>query len=163
MTSKDQLVSWLNDAYSMERSLLMVLENHAKDGRDFPEIKTRDEQHLAETRHHADNLERCLAILGEKPSKTKGAIGSVMGKVQGAASGAFRDEIVKNFLSDYAAEHMEIACYESLIVAAEELGYPEIARMCRENLADEEDMAAWLKERIPEVTRLSLQQIAAHS
>ena len=161
MTSRDQLVSWLNDAYSMERSLLMVLENHAKDARDFPEIQTRDEEHHAETRQHADHLERCLAILGEKPSKTKGAFGSLLGRIQGAATGAFRDEIVKNLLSDYAAEHLEIACYEALIVAAEELGYPEIARMCRENLADEEDMAAWLKEQIPEMTRRSLQPLAA--
>jgi len=160
MTSKDQLVAWLNDAYAMERSLANVLENHAKDARDHPEIQVRCEQHLAETRRHAELVERCLALLGEKPSALKGALGRAMGAVQGAASGMTRDEIVKNFLSDYAAEHMEIGAYLALIAAAEELNHPEIAGICRQILPEEEAMAEWLKARIPEITRLSLRQLA---
>lgn len=157
---KEQLVTWLNSAYSMEKSLVQVLENHAKDAEDLPEVRQRDEQHIQETRRHADLVEQCLGILGEKPSTMKSAMGNLMGKVQGASSGMHRDELVKNFLSDYAAEHFEIACYRSLIAAAEELGQPEIARICTEILRDEERMAAWLEERIPEVTRMHLQQTA---
>ncbi len=68
---------------------------------------------------------------------------------------------MKNFLSDYAAEHFEIACYTSLIAAAEELGHPQIAAICRDILRDEEAMAQWLKENIPEITRLYLQHQTA--
>lgn len=156
-----QLVAWLNDAYAMEHSLANVLENHAKDAKDHPEIQARDEQHLEETRRHAEQVAQCLAYLGEKPSTVKGMMGSVMGKVQGVATAMFGDEIMKNFLSDYAMEHFEIACYRSLIAAADEAGRPEIVKICEAILKDEEAMAGWLAERIPDVARMSLQQAAA--
>lgn len=160
MSPKEQLTTWLNSAYSMEHSLEKVLKNHAKDAKDHPEIRQRDEQHIEETRRHAELVKQCLEILGEKPSTMKSAMGNVMGAVQGATTGMFRDEIVKNFLADYASEHFEIACYRSLIAAAEEMGQPEIARICGEILRDEEAMARWLEERIPDVTRMTLQQHA---
>jgi ferritin-like metal-binding protein YciE len=160
MTNNKQLIAWLNDAYSMERSLANVLENHARDAADFPDAQARNEQHLAETRQHADLVERCLEMLGETPSTVKSAFGSLMGRVEGAASGVFRDEIVKNFLSDYAAEHLEIASYKALVVAAEEVGQPEIARICGKILAEEVAMAEWLENHLPGVTRQSLHQLA---
>lgn len=159
---RQQLIAWLNDAHAMELSLAKVLENHAKDADRLPDIRTRDEEHLAETREHARKLERCLEHLGaEKPSAMKNAIGTVMGKMQGAMSGPFGDEIMKNALSDYAAEHMEIACYRSLIIAAEEIGEVQVARICNEILADEESMAQWLEQKLPEITRMSLHHAPA--
>ena len=154
----EQLIAWLNSAYSMEQSQAQVLESHARDAKDFSWIRERDEQHLAETRRHAERVKECLDLLGSKPSTLKSAIGNVTGLFQGASSSMFKDELVKNFLSDYAAEHFEIACYTSLIAAAEELGQPQIAAICRDILRDEEAMAQWLKDNIPQVTRLFLQQ-----
>lgn len=156
----EQLITWLNSAYAMEQNLVQVLENHAMDARDVPWVRERDEQHLAETRRHAERVRECLDQLGAKPSAMKSAVGSLTGLVQGVSSGMYKDEIVKNFLSDYAAEHFEIACYTSLIAAAEEVGQPQIAAVCREILRDEEAMAQWLKDNIPEVTRMFLQQQA---
>ncbi len=162
-SSTEQLISWLNSAYAMEESLTHVLENHAKDAKDYPEVRARDEQHLAETRHHAEQVRQCLEILGEKPSSTKSALGNIMGVFHGASTGMYRDELVKNFLADYASEHFEIACYQSLIAAAEELGQPQIASICRDILRDEQDMADWLEDNIPEITRTYLQEQAAHT
>lgn len=144
----------------MEQNLIRVLENHAKDAKDHPEMSQRLEEHLEETERHAERVEECLAILGEKPGKMKSAMGNVMGMVQGASTGMFRDELVKNCLSDYAAEHFEIACYRSLIAAAEIEQQPEIARICSEILREEEAMAQWFEEQIPEVTRMMLEQSA---
>lgn len=159
---RQQLIAWLNDAHAMELSLAKVLENHAKDADRLPDIRARDEEHLEETREHARKIEQCLEHLGaEKPSAVKNAIGTVMGKMQGAMSGPFGDEIMKNALSDYAAEHMEIACYRSLIIAAEEIGEVHVARICNEILADEESMAQWLEQKLPEITRMSLHQAPA--
>ena len=73
----------------------------------------------------------------------------------------FRDEIVKNFLSDYGAEYFEIGCYRSLVAAAEDLGKPEIAVICEEILMEEESMAQWIEDKIPEVTRLMLHQYSS--
>jgi ferritin-like metal-binding protein YciE len=154
----EQLITWLNSAYSMEQGQIQVLENHAKDAKDIPWVRERDEQHLAETKRHAERVKECLELLGEKPSAVKSVIGNVTGVVQGMSSGMYKDEIVKNFLADYASEHFEIACYTSLIAAAEELGQPQIAAICREILRDEEAMAQWLEDNIPEITRMFLQK-----
>jgi ferritin-like metal-binding protein YciE len=158
MTHAEQLTTWLNSAYAMEQSLAKVLENHANDAKDHPEMRNRIEEHIIETRGHADRVQECLEMLGTKPSAMKSAMGSIMGTVQGASTGMFRDELVKNVLADYSAEHFEIACYRSLIMAAEEAGKPEIAEICREILDEEEAMAAWLEEQIETVTRTVLQQ-----
>ncbi len=156
-----QLIAWLNDAYSMEHSLAKVLENHADDAKDLPDVREKDMQHLYETRRHAEKIEQCLGYLGEKPSTVKGVMGTVMGKVQGVATGVFGDEVMKNFLSDYAMEHFEIACYRSLIAAADEAGRPEIVKICEEILREEEAMARWLSDRIPDVARMTLLQAPA--
>ena len=66
----------------------------------------------------------------------------------------------KNFLRDYAAEHFEIASYRSLVSAAQDLNHPEIAVICEEILMEEESMADWIEAKIPDVTRMMLQQIA---
>lgn len=160
MNEHKQLIAWLNDAYSMERSLTKVLENHAKDAEGFPDLHQRQEQHMTETQGHAQRIERCLSILDEKPSTVKGMMGSAMGTVEGVATSVFRDEIMKNTLMDYAAEHLEIACYRSLITAANELGQVEIARICGEILNEEEAMAEWIEQRLPDITRISLHQTA---
>lgn len=158
MTQNEQLTTWLNSAHAMEQSLAQVLENHAKDAKDHPEMRSRLEEHVIETRGHAERLEECLRLLGEKPSTVKTAMGNLMGMLQGASTGMFRDELVKNVLADYASEHFEIACYRSLISAAEAADQPDIAEICAEILEEEEAMAAWLEEHIDEVTVTVLQQ-----
>ncbi len=159
MTQIEQLTTWLNSAYSMEKSLAQVLGNHANDAKDHPEIQSRIQEHISETDRHAERVKECLLQLGSEPSTMKSALGNIMGMVQGASTGMFRDELVKNMLADYASEHFEIACYRSLIAAAEEAGKAEIAEICAEILEDEEAMAEWIEEQIPEVTRLVLHQV----
>src|SRR4051812_39792191 len=101
---KEVLIAWLNDAYAMERAQIPVLENHAKDAAKFPEVRARDEQHLAETRRHVELVEECITQLGHKPSQSKGVLGRMMGSVQSVMTGAAEDELVKNFLQDFASE-----------------------------------------------------------
>jgi ferritin-like metal-binding protein YciE len=160
MSTTQQFVTWLNSVHAIELSLAQTLQNHARDAEDVPELRDGISQHIAETRRHAELVERCLAILGEKPSMVKSAMGSLMGMVQGPSTGMFHDELMKNALSDYTAEHLEIASYRALIAAAEALQQPEIAAICREILKDEEAMAAWLQEKIPAITLLMLEQVA---
>jgi len=151
MNRKELLVDWLNDAYAMEKALIPVLENHAKDAKDHPMVKAKDEEHLAETRRHAELVEECLARLGEKPSSTKQMLGSIFGMLQAPMTGLAGDEIVKNFLTDFAAENFEIACYEALVHAATEFGEPEIAATCRQILEEERRMAQWLQDHLPQI------------
>lgn len=152
MAHKDLYLSWLNDAYSMERSLEQVLEHRVKDAKDHLHMQQRDQQHLEETRRHAELIKGCIERNGGDVSSLKSGMSQIMGKFQALSTGMAKDELIKNALADYAAEHFEIASYTSLIAAAEQLGDQETARICREILRDEENMANWLKQQIPSVT-----------
>jgi ferritin-like metal-binding protein YciE len=156
MKSKETLRAWLNDAYAMEQALIPVLENHAKDAEDFPEVAAADRRHLEETRRHAELVKGCIERLGGEVSTAKSLLGQMLGAGQSVATGAFRDEVVKNFLSDYAAESFEIASYRALIAAARAVGDEETARVCEGILRDEERMAAWLTENLPRVVQETL-------
>lgn len=144
MDRREMLVTWLNDAYSMEKALVPVLKNHAKDAEEYPEVRERDLQHMEETKRHAELVEECLGRLGEKPSGVKSMMGEIMGRFQALSTEPFQDEMMKNFLADYATEQFEIASYKSLAAAARHLGEEEIASTCERILEDEERMAEWL-------------------
>lgn len=155
--NKDLLVRWLNDAYAMEHQLLPVLENHAKDAKNNPAAQQRIRQHAEETKRHAERMEACVKRLGSTPSTMKSTLSTLMGSAQAISTGMFRDELVKNALSDYAAEQFEVACYKALISAAQEQGEPDIARACEENMREDEAMAQWLTQQLPGVVHEALQ------
>jgi ferritin-like metal-binding protein YciE len=146
---KETLLSWLNDAYAMEKGQIQVLENHVKDAQDHPEIHRKLAEHLELTRRQADMVEQCVARLGGSTSSMKTTMGTIAGFFQGRSTGAAPDELVKNALADYAAEHFEIACYRALITGARALGMQEIVQVCEQILREEEDMARWLESRLP--------------
>ncbi len=161
MTEKELFISWLNDAYGTELAMIPVLENHAEDARDYPQIRARDLQHLEETRRQAERVKTLIENLGGKVSTAKTLTGKISGFGQSLTSEFFSDELIKNFLSDYAAEQLEIASYKSLIATAEHLGEHECVPVLREILAEEEAMAAWLAENIPMATRESIKIVTS--
>jgi ferritin-like metal-binding protein YciE len=153
---EERLIAWLNDAYALEKAQIPVLENHADDADAFPEVRRKDLEHLEKTRRHAKLVKECLDMLGTKPSKVKAAVGRVSGAFNAMTTEPFDDEVVRNFLQDFAAENLEIASYEAIIAAAEVAGHPRIARICEEILADEEEMVDWLRDNLPRVVRRTL-------
>jgi ferritin-like metal-binding protein YciE len=153
MVERDILISWLNDAYAMEKGLIETLENHAKDAEDHPQVHSRIRQHVEQTRRHGELVEECIEGLGGSTSTVKTAVGKVSGWFQGLSTGPARDELVKNALADYAAEHLEIASYNALIVAAEAADEQKVVNTCRQILREEEEMARWLEQNLPTVVR----------
>jgi ferritin-like metal-binding protein YciE len=147
------LNAWLKDAYSMEDGLVPILENHAKDAKDHPQMQQRIQQHVDQTKQHAEMIKQCLSRLGDSPSSIKAGIGSMFGSVQSVATGAAEDELVKNALSDFAAENFEIASYRALIAAANQMGDTETASVCERILRDEQQMAQWLEQQLPTAVR----------
>jgi ferritin-like metal-binding protein YciE len=146
---RETLLGWLNDAYAMERGLENVLENHANDAKDMPQAESRIRQHLEETRRHAELVQGLVERMGGSTSTVKTTMGKVTGFFQGMSTGASPDELVKNGLSDYAAEHFEIASYRALIEGARALGETEVVRVCEQILRDEQEMARWLEQSLP--------------
>ncbi len=155
------LTAWLKDAYSMEVGLVPVLENHAKDAKDYPEMARRIQQHADVTRQHASLVKSCLERLGEEPSTLKAGVGKFTGAAGSIATGAAEDEVVKNGLTDFASENFEIASYKALIAAANQYGDAETAQICQQILRDEEEMAHFLEQQLPiavrEVNNMRLQ------
>lgn len=147
--NNDLMVAWLRDAYAMEKALIPVLENHAKDAERHPEVRARLEQHAQETRRHADLVEQSLRQLGQEPSTFKNTISKVLGTIQSVATGAFKDDEVKNALQDFATENFEIASYRALIEGAQALQRPEIVQTCQQILKEEEAMARFLEQSLP--------------
>jgi ferritin-like metal-binding protein YciE len=149
---KDTLISWLNDAHSMEDGLTRILENHANDAKDFPQIQTKLQQHLEVTKRHADMVKQEIKRLGGGTSPVdtvKNTFGNMFGTMQGVVTGGAEDQMIKNALSDYAAEHFEIACYKALIAGAQAYGDTQLVRTCETILRDEEEMAHFLEQHLP--------------
>ncbi|MFN2572332.1 MAG: ferritin-like domain-containing protein [Gemmatimonadales bacterium] len=152
----DIITAWLRDAYAMEKALVPVLENHAKDASAHPAVRARMEQHAIETQRHAQLVEQCLRQLGEEPSTVKNTMAKVTGAIQSVASSAFKDDEVKNALSDFATENFEIACYKALIEAGRAMQRDEIVQVCEQILREEESMARFLEQNLPTTVRDAL-------
>jgi ferritin-like metal-binding protein YciE len=69
----------------------------------------------------------------------------------GLVTTAAKDTIVKNAIADFATEHFEMACYNSLILTSTALGETKIAAACKAILKEEKAMAALLESLFKEV------------
>ncbi len=159
--AQKRILTWLSDAYAMETEGAKTLERHANAAENYPQIQSKLQRHAEETRRHAEKVKGCAQRLGGQPSAAREALGTVMGTARGVATRAAKDTVVKNALADYASEHFEIACYKSLIAAAEREGDQETARVCREILEEEEAMVGFLDEQIGDVTERFLSKQAS--
>ena len=156
MTHNDMITTWLKDAYAMENAIIPVLERQVESSADHPDIQRGIQQHLEATKRHKDSVGACLEELGESPSALKAGMAGAGGKLQGMMADMPADGLVKGALQDYSTEHMEIASYKALIVAADDAGLTTVAQACRTILADEEQMASWLDQQLPIIVRATL-------
>jgi ferritin-like metal-binding protein YciE len=159
--TRDLVVTWLKDAHAMETGIAEALQKQVDATADTPMVQAGIQRHLETTKGHIETVQTCLEGLGESPSGFKAGVSGLGAKVQGMVMGMPEDSLIKFALQDFSAEHMEIASYKALIIAAEAAGLPEVATACQGILRDEEAMAAWLDENLPMVVRESLAQAAA--
>jgi ferritin-like metal-binding protein YciE len=152
MAHKELVIAWLNDAHAMELGIAQVLERHVEEAKDHPQMHAGLQRHLEQTRRHAELVKGCVERMGGETSGVKSGMASVMGAVQGMTTKLAKDELIKNTLHDSGTEHFEIACYTSLIAAAENLGDQVTAGVCREILRDDQAMADFLFQQIPPAT-----------
>lgn len=161
MTRSDLVIAWLDNAYAMETGLVHTLQSHAKDAQDFPQLQARIQQHVEETRRHADLVRACVVRLGGSTSGLKSGMATAVGKAQGVAMRPAQDKVVKNALADSSAEQMEISSYQALIAAAQGLGDQETVAMCQQILQDEEGMARFLDQQLPNVVSQTMSAMPA--
>ncbi|KKW42108.1 MAG: hypothetical protein UY92_C0010G0024 [Candidatus Magasanikbacteria bacterium GW2011_GWA2_56_11] len=161
MAHKETLITWLNDAYSVEQSYAQMLERHRQEAKDMPEVSSKIDELIASARRHAEEDKECIERLGGDVSRLKKAMASLMGTVGGAINRPGKDAVIQNALEEYAVEQLEIASYRALVTAAEKVGEMEVAAKCREILQEEEQAASWLQGKIPQLVEEHMERAAA--
>lgn len=149
MARRELFITWLNNAHALENTVATALKDQAALAADHPQVQQGIERHLEATNRHIEIVAGCLEELGESSSGVKDTMGKMGGKMQSMMQGAAGDTLIKAALNDYSAEHMEIASYQALIEAANELGHAGIATKLQGILDDEVQMAQWLSDQIP--------------
>jgi ferritin-like metal-binding protein YciE len=155
---RERLTLWLRDAHAMEEQAETMLTAQASRLENYPTLRQRIRQHVEETRRQASRIKACLEQLDSGSSTVKDMAGKFSATMQGVGGMFAGDEVVKGTLAGYVFEHLEIASYTALIAAADAAGEAEVARVCRENLAEEQAMADWLRENLPGITQAFLKR-----
>jgi ferritin-like metal-binding protein YciE len=161
MSHEELYMSWLNDAYGMELSLVEVLERRIDDAEEHPHVRSKIQQHLDETRRHAELVKSRIENRGGDVSSVKSGLSKITGMIEGMGTKVAKDNMVKNGLADYSMEHFEIASYKALMTAAQEMGDSQTADVCRQIIRDEESMAKFLEEHLPMTVQETLQHEAS--
>jgi ferritin-like metal-binding protein YciE len=156
---KDTLSTWLKDAYAMEQGIVEILEKQIGQFDDMPEAQAKIRQHLELTKDQAERVRECVEMLGDDVSHVKSGMANVLGAVQGVSTAMADDKMVKNAMGDYAIEYFEIASYQVIVTAAREIGHEDVATICEGIILEEQDMADWLEESLPMVTRQHLREV----
>jgi ferritin-like metal-binding protein YciE len=147
-----RLIAWLDDAYAMETQLLPSLCDRAMAAHAVIEARSRIEAHIHETEGHVERLRQALSSLGSRPSKSGQNLASLSRIATRVTPRNSPGAAVQDAVASYAEEQFEVAAYTALIAAAEHVGEVEIARLCRLNRSEDEDMAEWLEARIEILT-----------
>lgn len=148
VTAEERLVKWLEHAYAMEKEAETMLATQASRLEHYHILAQRIHQHVAETKEQASAIEGCLRRHDASPPVIKGALASAMAAMHATGTAAMSDEVIKGTIMSYAFEHMEIAVYESLVIAARAAGDVETEDTCRAILEQEYAMASWLSEHL---------------
>ncbi|MEL1940230.1 ferritin-like domain-containing protein [Klebsiella pneumoniae] len=128
---------WLRDAHAMEKQAESMLESMAGRIDNYPDLRARIEQHVNETKRQITVLEEIL----DRNEISRSVIKDSMSKMA-----ALGQSIGGMFPSD------EIACYTSLLAAAEKAGDTASIPAIEAILEEEREMADWLIKHIPQTT-----------
>ena len=132
----------LGDVLYAEQTLVQALPQLQKEASD-KELAKGFGDHLVETRQHVANVKQAFSELGEeaKAEKCPGIEGIKKEHDDFVAKEAPSPAVLDAFLTGAGArtEHYEIAAYEGLVTMATAMGEKEVARLLRQNLAQEKE------------------------
>jgi ferritin-like metal-binding protein YciE len=170
MTKRDStVVHYLNEAYANERRLELALATHVE-ATTRPEYAQRLRDHLRETKAHATKVGRRIEQLGGTPETISipgpeglaDRLESAHGMVQRATAAVQhslhavrrtgeQELMLENARAEFREEAQEIATYRLLNGLAAAVGDSETAKLAREILREEERMASYLGDLIPQL------------
>jgi ferritin-like metal-binding protein YciE len=152
-TKRDDVIAWLRDAHAMEAAHVDNLDRLIRLSDNYPQLKSQLQKHLVISTKQRDEIEQELARFDTSRSVLKDWAMKFTGQVEPLVSRFTQDSIPKNCLLAHSYEAFEIASYRSLLGAAEELDMQELRTMCERYIREEQEMANFLFEHLPEITR----------
>jgi ferritin-like metal-binding protein YciE len=150
---RELFVVGLKNAHAVEKQALSIMTPQVSRIENYPEVADRLRLHIDETNGQIARLDELLASFDTSGSALKDMGLSMSGTMAALAHSVAGDEIIKNSFANYAFEHFEIAAYKSLLVMAEDGGFANATPALKQSLGEEEDMARWIDEHLPVVTR----------
>jgi len=158
----EQLRKYLADAHAIEQQAIELLERAPGLSGDTPLGQLYDD-HLAETREHAELVKARLDALGGDTSTIKDAALRLGALNWGGFFAAHPDTPGKLAAFAYAFEHLEIGGYEQLRRVAQIAGDDDTAATAERILADERTAAERIASMWDEAVRASLEAQEVHT
>jgi len=166
-----KIVQYLNEAYAKEKELERALDGHIGMTTRAP-YRKRLQDHLRETKRHADVVSRRIKQLGGTaeenslpgPGVTSDAAGlgaSVVQQATAAVKGvghmvrgtSDQEKMLKNAKTEAFNEQEEIGNYTAIETLATTVGDKETAKIARDIRREEERMRGFLEKLIPQLTQ----------
>lgn len=161
-TVDELLVRQLDEAYAMEQTVAKLLDGMIRTTSD-PSVVTDLETHKQETEEHAEKLRRCLEGHGESPSTVKEALGALAALAKAPADMVRGEQEMRNARDGFATEHLEIATYRVIEALAKAADDKQALQVARENIADEDRMAARIQRNWDRVVARSISDEGART
>ena len=160
--SRKKVLQYLGEAQACEQSLVRVLQSQIG-MTPRGAYRTALEQHLRQTREHADRVGERRRELGQGGNPLTAAVGvveSVVGQALALGKTPFdllrgsggEEKVLKNAKDAYASEALEIATYTAIERVAQAVGDDETAALAASIRADEEKMLDRVLREIPKLT-----------
>ncbi len=132
-------VTELKDLFHAENQILKALPDMAE-AASATELRSAFQQHLEQTRHHVERLERIFGRLNESPKGRscegmEGIIGEGKNMMDINAPESVKDAAL--IAAAQRVEHYEIAAYGTVRTYARQLGFQEDANLLQETLNEE--------------------------
>lgn len=154
-TARDTIVQHLQEAHALELALLRTLRAHRATAPSGAYRSALDD-HLLETRGHAEALARRLRELGRAPRRVAPArrlaerLGALGGMGLARVHGSSADErALRNAKDECASEALEIATYDALEALARRAGDEATAALAAAHRDDDERMLETLSGLLP--------------
>jgi ferritin-like metal-binding protein YciE len=151
--TRDVFIVGLRNAHAVEKQALSIMTPQVARIENYPELADRLRLHIEETNQQIVRLDEILASFETSSSFLKDTALSMSGGMAAVMHSVAGDEILKNSFANYAFEHFEIAAYKSLLTLAEDGGFTSATQLLNQSLTEEQNMAQWLDDSLPMITR----------
>jgi len=157
MPNESQLVKYLTDVHSIEEQALAQMRRVPKliSG----ELSGSFERHREETESQERRVRQRLEAHGASPSKLKDVAGQAGGLGMVLFARSQPDTPSKLVMHAFSYEHMEVAAYELLAIAAREAGDAETVAIAEAIAEEERAMAGRLADRFDEAVEQALSEV----